>query len=64
MSGERASVGSNQITFEIVKAAVTQGYCLQKSGQTVHIYYNYSDLLNILYKALLVNILYFVDPFC
>lgn len=60
MSGERASVGSNQI----VKAAVTQGYCLQKSGQTVYIYYNYSDLLNILYKELLVNILYFVDPFC
>lgn len=64
MSGENKSMGSNQITFEIVKAAVTQGFCLKISGQMGHIYYNYSDLLNTLYKEFLVNFLYFIDSFC
>lgn len=56
MNGETKSVGSNQITFAVVKAEVTQRFCLQKSGQTIHIYYNYSDLVNAFYRELLVNI--------
>lgn len=53
MSGETESVEFNQITFESVKAAVTQGLCLQKSGQTVHICCNCSDLLNTLHEELI-----------
>lgn len=64
LNRETKSVGSNQITFAAVKAEVTQRFCLLKSGQTIHIYNNYSDLLNALHRELLVNISYSVDSFC
>lgn len=63
MNRETESMEPNQTTFEILKAAMNQWFCLQKSGQTIHIYRNYFDLLNALYKKLSVNILYFIDLF-
>lgn len=64
MTGETKSVVSNQITFAVLKAEVTQRFCLLKSGHTICIYYNCFDLVNALYRELLVNISYSVDSFC